>query len=136
MVSFDVDVNKVCECINNNSKFISPFSELYGYYICIWNQKNKKYVDNNMVELYLNKLKYAVTNTDALIEQAFQMFRSKIDLPRDLWKKLRFESFVLAVDEKERKEIACCLSNPDFMLGHYIECRWDFNWNLIFICYC
>ena len=133
MVSIDVDAIKVSECIKNNNNFISPFSEPYGYYICILNQNNKGTVDDNMVELYLSKLKYVAENTDTLINQAFLMFQSSIGLPKTLWQKLMFESFVLLVDAEE---IACCLSNRDFMAGHYIECRWDFDWNLIFICYC
>ena len=53
--------------------------------------------------------------------------------PNDMCQQLRFDSFVLC---PAQKEIGSALSNADFMFGHYIDCRWDYNWNFIssFIC--
>lgn len=136
MMFIDMDKRKVCEVIGKNHKFISPFSEPYGYYIYLEqqaDQKDRELTKKSMQDLYFNKLKYATENTNALINQVFYKFQSKIDLPKEIWEKLIFESFVLAPDQEE---IASCLSNSDILIGHYIECHWDFNWNLIFVCYC
>lgn len=127
----DINATKVYEIIGHNNRFVSPFSEPYGYYLWITDQEEP--VDENMAELYLEKLKYASENVDLLINQAVYAIQSKIVLSKELREKLIFESFVLALYDKE---ISCCLSNPNFMLGHFIECRWDLNWKLIFTYYC
>ena len=125
----DVDAVKVYEIIAQNNRFVSPFSEPYGYYI--WTEYEEK--DESMVDLYLDKLAYAVKNADRLIHQAFLEFPFKKDLPESMWRKLVFDSFVL---HPAGREICCCLTNADFMFGHFIECRWDYGWRLLSVWYC
>ncbi|MDE5894068.1 MAG: hypothetical protein K2H45_14210 [Acetatifactor sp.] len=125
----DVDAIRVYEIIAQNNRFSSPFSEENGYYI--WTEHEA--ADESVVELYLGKLSYAVQNVDRLIHQAFLEFSSSEDLPEEMWRRLVFDSFVL---EPQRKEISCCLTNSDFMFGHFIECRWDYEWNLLSVWYC
>lgn len=129
----DVDRGKVYEIVAYNHRFSSPFSEPYCYYI--WSRDEEDGADEDFVELYLRKLSYAAKNAELLISQAFQEYQSQmnLELPGDLWQKLVFESFVLAPEERE---IGCCLSNGDLMFGHFIECRWDLDWNLISVWYC
>lgn len=131
-IDFDVDSKRVFECVKDNDRFISPFYEPYSYYICIHDQSNGFTVDENVIQLYLSKLKYAVQNTDALLDNVYRMFHSKVDLPKELWIKLIFESFVLAADVER---IGCCLSNKEFMPGHFIECRWTLNWEPFYMFY-
>ena len=125
----DVDAIRVFKIIAQNSRFSSPFSEPYGYYI--WTEH--KAADESVVELYLDKLTYAANNVDRLIHQALLELTPVKDLPENSGQRLVFDSFVL---EPERKEISCCLTNLDFMFGHFIECRWDYEWNLLSVWYC
>lgn len=125
----DVDAARVYGIIARSSRFISPFSEPYGYYI--WTEHDES--GENVAELYLDKLKYAVQNVDRLIQQASLELPSAEDWPEDMWQRVMFDSFVLA---PEQKEISCCLTNTEFMFGHFIECRWDYEWNLLSVWYC
>lgn len=125
----DVDAAKVYGIIAQNSRFISPFSEPYGYYI--WTEQEE--ADESAVELYLDKLMYAAQNVDRLVQQASFELSSAEDWPEDIWQRLVFDSFVLTPD---KKEISSCLTNTEFMFGHFIECRWDYEWNLLSVWYC
>lgn len=121
----DADRTKVYEIIGRNSRFISPFSEPYGYYMYC---RDESYISEESEEIYLDKLSHAAKNADALVEQMFRQFQSQIGIPGEWWNKLRFETFVLNAEEQE---IAGCLSDPDVMFDHFVECRWDFEWNPI-----
>lgn len=143
----DIDISKINEIIGNHHRFISPFSEPYGYYIFTMNPQEEALIDEKLISFYLKKLEYAVLNADFLIEQAFHIsyyefikkhqFVKKNPVipqtPNDMCQQLLFDSFVLC---PAQKEIGSALSNVHFMFGHYIDCRWDYDWNLIssFIC--
>lgn len=129
----DVDAAKVHKIIAQNKRFCSPFSEPYGYYIWTDQWDGGENFDEEMVDLYLDKLAYAAQNVDILIRQASLAFQFHSDMSEILWQRLVFDSFVLFPRDKE---IGCCLSNADFMYGHFIECRWDYDWNLLSVGYC
>ena len=135
----DMDTYKVSEMIKNNHRFINPFEEPCSYYIV----KNDGYIDAKIIKLYWKQLKYAIENVDLLIQQGFQssfyefygLNQRIVKSTSDLCQRLIFESFVLILEDNTAT-IGCCLSNPEFMFGHYIEYNWDCDWNLIdsFIC--
>lgn len=133
----DIDMNKILGIIGNNAKFTSPFNEPHGYYICAEEAGSNLKIDEEAIELYLQKLSYASKNADTLIQQAFQpdfyhfygVDREKLNSSDDMCSQLIFDSFVLFV--KDRR-IGVCLSNDNFMRGHLIECCWDEHWNLIY----
>lgn len=85
--------------------------------------------------LYFEKLRYAVKNADSLIAGGFNsefydfygVDKSQVRSPEGMRERLIFESFVLV---PERGTIECCVSNPEFMPGHFIELVWDYEWNL------
>ena len=53
--------------------------------------------------------------------------------PDQMCRELMVDSFVLDTDAKN---IGCCLSNSQVMLGHYIDCLWNDNWELIYSYIC
>lgn len=143
----DIDINKIDKIIDNHHRFTTPFSEPYGYYIFTMSPQEESLINEELIAFYLKKLEYAVLNADFLIEQAFHIsyyefikkqqciIKSLVipQTPNDMCQQLRFDSFVLC---PAQKEIGSALFNADFMFGHYIDCRWDYNWNFIssFIC--
>lgn len=144
-IFMDIDRNSIYKIVGNHHRFISPFSEPYGYYIFTMNPQEEALMNEDLIAFYLNKLQYAVLNADFLIKQAFHISyyefiknHHKKDLvipptPDDMCQQLIVDSFVLC---PEQKEIGSALSNAHFMFGHYIDCRWDYDWNFIssFIC--
>jgi len=132
MLFVDIDPDKVFEIIGDNPGFVSPCSEPYGYYMYFSAHDREQDIDKNACEtLYLSKLRYAGKARDTLIKEALRSLSGRINVTEDT--RLVFDSFVLALDDKE---IACCLSNSDFMFGHYIECRWNYDWKPILAAYC
>ena len=127
----DINANAIFEIIGDNRRFISPFEEFSAYYIVDGDAE----ITSEFEALYFDKLKYAVNNVETLLEQAFSkdlfdfygVNRSKVSSPEEMLAGLIFESFVLV---PERKTIECCVSNPEFMFGHFIELIWDYGWNL------
>lgn len=152
-IFMDIDAAIIYKIIGNHCRFITPFSEPYGYYIFEKNPqetaKNPLYdlIREEQISFYLNKLEYAAQHADFLIEQAFhasyyefiknhQFVKKNPVLPQsphDMCQQLIFDSFVLALEEQE---IQAALSNTHFMFGHFIDCRWDYDWNLLssYIC--
>ena len=135
----DVDVYKVSEIIEGNHRFISPFSEPCGYYIV----EHGRHIDKEAIELYWEQLKYAEKNIDRLVEQGFHpsfyefygVNKRMVESSADMCRRLIIESFVLLLQDNTFT-VGCCLSNSEFMFGHYIDCEWDCDWNLInsYIC--
>lgn len=133
-----VDADKVAEIIGNHPGFESPFRGPRRYYICSSDSAEQdENIPVDAVELYWQKLAYAVEHTAELFEKAFQpdfynfygVKRDKLVSPEEMCRQLVFDSFVLFVKERE---IGACLSNSNFMFGHFIEARWDDEWNLIY----
>ena len=139
MADMDVDACKVSEIVESNHRFISPFDEPCGYYIVGADRQ----IDEKTIDLYWEQLKYAEKHVDLLIRQGFNpsfykfygVDQRKVESPDDMCQRLIVESFVLFLQENEIT-IGSCLSNSEFMFGHYVEYRWDCDWNLIYSCIC
>ena len=131
----DMDAYKVSNIIKNNQRFISPFNDLSNYSIVTHGD-----IKEDTIELYWKQLKYAEKNIDQLIQKGFQISfyefygvnRNIVKSPVDMCQQLIVESFVLL----HQNTVGSCLSNSEFMFGHFIEYEWDCNWNLIYSCIC
>ena len=140
-VEQNMDVNKVCAIIGDNHRFVNPLTESDNYYICANHQMSDEEISAETIDLYWEKLEYASKHALELIQQAFRtsyydfygVKRDKIHSADEMSNQLTFESFVLVAKERE---IGACLSNSEFMFGHFIECRWDDEWNLIYSSIC
>ena len=127
----ELSADRVSRIIGDNRRFISPFEDFSAYDIVDENIK----MTAELEELYFDKLKYAVNNAEALLTEAFSedlfgfygVNKAKVNSPDEMLAGLIFESFVLV---PERKSIECCVSNPEFMFGHFIELIWDCEWKL------
>lgn len=136
----DMDANKVNEIIHHNPRFICPFKEPYGYYIAA---AEHEHIHENIIQLYWRQLQYAEKNIDFLVQSGFQSsffdfygVNQKIaKSPDHMCHRLIVDSFVLIL-QNSAVTIGACLSNPEFMFGHYIEYHWDCDWNLLgsYIC--
>lgn len=134
----DMDAYKVKDIIGDSQRFSSPFSEPCGYYI--WIGKSK-IISEITIQLYWEKLKYMSQNIDILIQNAFKpefydfygVDQNLIASPDEMCRQLIVDSFVLDADNNCA---GCCLSNPEFMFGHFIDCLWKDSWNLIYSYIC
>ena len=141
----DMDAHKVNEIIKNNPRFASPFTEGCGYYISEVNDEGivEKITDKRFVELYWTQLQYAEKNIDVLVQKGFQacffdfygVNKGVVKSPNDMCQRLRVDTFVLII-RNNVATIASCLSNDEFMFGHFIEYQWDCDWNMLssYIC--
>lgn len=138
METMDMNAYMVNDIIGDNQRFISPFSEPCGYSII---NAKKKIISSISVNIYWEKLKYMSQNIDLLIQNAFKPeFYSFYGVDQDLiassdemCRQLIVDSFVLDTNDDS---IECCLSNPEFMFGHFIDCLWSDSWNLIYSYIC
>ena len=120
----------VSKIVGDSGKFPDPLKDSFGYYIFTDGQAGKE-----DILLYYKKLKYAVENAERLITEGFRdeffgfygVDRKAVCSPKEMCGRLAFDSFVLI---PEKGTIECCVSNPDFMFGHFIEYVWDYDWNL------
>ena len=127
----DLNPEAVSRITGNNRRFISPFEDISAYFIVDENTE----ITAGLEEMYFDKLKYAVNNAEALLNEAFSedlfdfygVNKSKVNSPEEMLSGLIFESFVLV---PERKTIECCVSNSEFMFGHFIELIWNYEWKL------
>lgn len=134
----DLDAYKVKAIIGDNQRFTSPFSEPYGYYICAKENEN---ISNISIQKYWEKLKYMSENIDILIQQAFKpefygfygVNQNFISSSYKMCQQLVIDSFVLFINDYE---VGCYLTNSQFMFGHFIDCLWSDNWNLIYSYIC
>ena len=127
----DMNADAVSRIIGTHRRFTSPFEDCSAYYIADENTE----ITAGLEELYFDKLRYAANNAEALLSEAFSdelynfygVNKAKVNSPKEMLAGLVFESFVLV---PERKTVECCVSNPKFMFGHFIELIWDYDWNL------
>lgn len=134
----DMDAQMVKEIIGDSQRFISPFCEPYGYYICAG--KNER-ISKISIQIYWEKLKYMTQNIDILIWQAFKpefyefygINQNLIASSEEMCQQLVVDSFVLYIKDNS---IGCYLSNSEFMFGHFIDCLWSDSWELIYSCIC
>lgn len=138
METLDTNPYRVKDIIGDSQRFISPFCEPYGYYICTGQNED---ISNESLEKYWQKLRYMYENVDILIQQAFQpefydfygVNHEFVASSDKMCQQLVVDSFVLYIDDDT---IGCYLTNPQFMFGHYIDCLWSDGWNLIYSYIC
>lgn len=124
------------EIIGNNCRFISPYHDSEPYDILDSTYHINKDFEVEIINRYYERLRYAVTNADDLIKEAFNenfydvyfIDRSVVKSPAQMCSQLVFDSFVMYPDHQT---IGACLTNNDIMFGHFIDVRWDSEWNLI-----
>ena len=134
----DMDAYKVKEIIGDNPRFRSPFCEPCSYYI--WKNGDEN-ASNEEIETYFRKLKYMSDNIERFVRQAFHpvfyefygVKQNRIRSPDQMCQELMVDSFVLDADTET---IGCCLSNSQFLFGHYIDCLWNDNWELVYSYIC
>lgn len=135
------DASIIQEILKDSKRFIGPMREPYGYDIFTISQQTVDGWHEDILQFYLDKLRYAVTNADTIIQHAFRkdfyefygVDRTVVKSPEEMCSQLIFDSFVLV---EERKMITASLTSEKFMFGHYISCCWDYNWNLESISIC
>ena len=138
METMDMNAYMIKDIIGDSQRFISPFSEPYGYYIV---HKKSETISNISIQIYLEKLKYMSQNIDILIQSAFKpefydfygINQNFIPSSDEMCQQLIVESFVLYTNDYS---IGCYLSNSQFMFGHFIDCLWSDSWNLIYSSIC
>ena len=113
----NVDKEKVKFLIGENKRFQNPYTSPESYYI--WNN------EDDFTEIYFEKLKYAVKNSDILIKSAVEQAKS---ISEEQCLKLIFDSFVLV---PSKNMICARLTNEKIMFGHFIDVSWDFDFNLL-----
>ena len=134
----DVDAVKVMDIKGGNSRFSSPFSDPCGYYI--WAEEDETISDIDIQE-YWKRLSYMSENMDMLVQQAFKpefynfpgIDKGLAVSPAEMCRQLVVDSFVLCADNKTT---GCCLSNEQFMFGHFIDCLWSDSWELLYSYIC
>ena len=122
--------DKISKIIGESKRFCSPFDEPESYYIVGGDIEN---LDSQLINLYYERLVYAVCNADYLIESAFDnvfynfygLTRNIVTSPNEMSSQLYFDSFVLDIKDNS---IDTCLSNDRFMFGHFIEVWWNRDW--------
>lgn len=130
---FDLDPRLVRSVLGGNRRFADPFAEPNGYSVL---GEEDAAVDEAAVACYLDRLKEAADNADALVEKAFRpeffdfygVDRAKVSSPEEMCRRLVFDSFVL---DLKSTWVGACLSSREFLFGHFIECWWDRDWNLL-----
>ena len=133
--AYDVDPRLVQSVLGGHSRFASPFAEPNGYSILA---EEGTPVTETAVALYLDKLREAVKNADALIRGAFRpeffgIDREAVGSPEEMCSRLIFDSFVL---DLSNASVGACLSNREFLFGHFIECWWDRDWKVLSLTIC
>ncbi|MDE7320064.1 MAG: hypothetical protein K2N46_10070 [Lachnospiraceae bacterium] len=126
-----MDASKVKDIIGDHKRFVSPFSEPCGYYIFAGDNET---ISSTVVQMYWEKLKFMSEHTDLLIQQAFRpefydfygVSQSDVASSDEMCRRLIVDSFVLCNNDYA---VECCLSNDQFMFGHFIVCSWDNSWN-------
>ena len=121
--------------IRNNSRFLSAYSEPEPYFI----YNIKKYTedfDEEVINLYYKKLRYAVDNSERLVNEMFRdefydfygIDRNVVSSPEQMRSELIFDSFTMDVNDKS---VGVYFSNERFMFGHFIDVCWDADWNFL-----
>ena len=137
-VSEDIAPWLVREITKGSRRFAGPFAEPNGYSIVEAEDEVALLAARGR---YLDRLRYAVANADALIAGAFRrefydfygVDRDKVHSPEEMCQGLVFDSFVL---DARNGSAGACLTNSRFLFGHFIECWWDGDWRLRSVCIC
>lgn len=127
----------ISEIIGDCCRFVNPYYEVLDPYT-ILNDIGRldEDFDIEIINRYYERLRYAVSNADGLIKNAFDdsfydaYFVNKdiVKSPDQMCSELIFDSFVMYSDHQT---IGACLTNNLFMFGHFIDVTWDSDWNII-----
>lgn len=125
------------EIIRDNHRFLSADSDPEPYFMYSRKGYTCEY-DQKIIDIYYDKLRYAVQNAEKLVNEAFReefydfygVDKNAVASPEQMKSELVFDSFTMDVDNMS---ISVYFSNDDFMFGHFIDARWDADWN--FDCY-
>ena len=127
--------------VKGSPKFQGFFQEPKGYDIVTAPWEIVEGKSEGIFRFYMMKLQQAVSHADVLIQKAFRadfydfygVRHDIVESPEEMCSQLIFDSFVMVT---QTRTIEACLSNETFMFGHYIECCWDYDWNLIYLRIC
>lgn len=132
-----INKDMIHEIIKKNKKFISAYSVPEAYYVFSLNELTElSSYDEEIINLYYEKLRYAVKYSNKLIQEAFKDdFFNFYGIDRNAVKtpELMFDSFTMDYDDKS---VYANLSNNYYMLGHFIQVHWDDNWNIESVLIC
>lgn len=132
-----LDKDHINSIIHGNSRFLSAYSDPDPYFM----YTRKGYTEDfekKIIDIYYDKLRYAVQNAEKLVNEMFReefydfygVDKNAVSSPEQMKSELLFDSFTMDIDDMS---IAVYFSNKSFMLGHFIDARWDADWN--FRCY-
>ena len=133
-----LDQDIILDIIGKNKRFRNPYDEPQGYYIIDSVGMSNEDFDIELINLYYEKLQYAVYHADDLVQSAFDdrfydfygVDRTLVNSSAQMCSELYFDSFVMT---SEDQIISSCLSNERFMFGHFIEVSWDSNWEIRYV---
>ncbi len=132
-----LDKDHINSIIHGNSRFLSAYSDPAPYFM----YTRKGYTEDfekKIIDIYYDKLRYAVQNAEKLVNEMFReefydfygVDKNAVSSPEQMKSELVFDSFTMDIDDMS---IAVYFSNKSFMFGHFIDARWDADWN--FRCY-
>ena len=132
-----LDKDHINSIIHGNSRFLSAYSDPDPYFM----YTRKGYTEDfekKIIDIYYDKLRYAVQNAEKIVNEMFReefydfygVDKNAVSSPEQMKSELVFDSFTMDIDDMS---IAVYFSNKRFMRGHFIDARWDADWN--FWCY-
>ena len=132
-----LDKELINSIIHGNRRFLSAYSDPDPYFM----YTRKGYTEDfeeKIIDIYYDKLRYAVQNAEKLVNEMFReefydfygVDKNAVSSPEQMRSELVFDSFTMDIDDMS---IAVYFSNKRFMRGHFIDARWDADWN--FRCY-
>lgn len=132
-----LDKDHIDNIIHGSSRFLSAYSDPEPYFIYTRKGYTEDF-DEELIDVYYEKLRYAVQNSEELVDEMFReefydfygVDKGAVSSPEQMRSELIFDSFTMDIDDMS---IAVYFSNKSFMFGHFIDARWDADWN--FICY-
>lgn len=125
------------EIIQDNRRFLSAYSDPDPYFMYTRKGYTEDF-DKKIIDIYYEKLRFAVQNAEKLVNEMFReefydfygVDKNAVSSPEQMRSELIFDSFTMDVDDLS---VAVYFSNERFMQGHFIDARWDADWN--FSCY-
>lgn len=131
-----INKDTIIEIIGDNCRFISPYHDTDPYVILNDTAPLNEDFDVEIINKYYERLRYAVSNADNLIKEAFNdkfydvyfIDKSIVKSPAQMCSELIFDSFVMFLDNQT---VSACFSNDTFMFGDFIDVTWNRNWNII-----
>ena len=131
-----LDKDHINNIIHENSRFRSAFSDPDPYFMYTRKGYTEDF-DKKIIDIYYDKLRYAVQNAEKLVNEMFReefydfygVDKNAVSSPEQMRSELIFDSFTMDIDDLS---VAVYFSNERFMRGHFIDARWDADWNFNF----